>query len=594
MQDRIGKYRYFILLDLCISAACWVVIADNLWGIFIGWELISLTSSLLISFWYQQSNAVKASMQAWIISKLGAICLLIGIVLVTNELGSCNIATFTRAINLTDFSSHFRMSIAGICFLIAVFTKSAQFPFFSWLPNAMAAPTPVSALLHAATVLSIGIYLLARVEPILLPDHQSILIIVGYTTAFMGATAALFQQHIKKLLAYSTLSQLGYVVAAIGLKTLASAIVYLLLHGLAKACLFLYAGIIIKFLLEQGVKKESIAYMDRLAGIKQHLPWIGVSYFLATITLVGLPGLAGFHAKEAILTQTLTWSIRNASLSNCCIVYIVPIIAFASALLTNLYLGRSFLLIFCTSPICSNDIALPIQKSNCLKPMQSSALALLICVLVLSLLPIKQFIIDGLTGVSITYTLHQFSTTHAPYTHLLASSISIGLLLLAILFLLLSFKKTTRITIFSPSSKLAQIFLEGWYVDALVKSLIKQILIFSNYIAVIEKYVIGGLVKHLTNGYVTIAYGVAWLDNKLVAGFIKCVTIGYVILAHIVAWIDDKLIDSIGYTIATILKSFSRLYLQIQKSNTQYHIAWSFISVLLILICWIIYSSLSN
>lgn len=595
IQDSIKQQRYFVLLNLCISGACWVVIADNLWSIFIGWELIGLASSLLIGFWYQQPTAAKASVQAWITSKLGAICLLIGIILVTNELGNCNLAMLTKAVRLTTSSSHFRMSIAGICFLIAAFTKSTQFPFFNWLPNAMAAPTPASALLHAATVLSIGIYLLVRVQPILPHECRTILITIGYITACMGACAALFQQHIKRMLAYSTLSQLGYVIAAIGLKALGPGIVYLLIHGLAKACLFLCAGIVIKFLQGQRVKEEKTAYMNQLGGIRHYLPWIAVSYLLATITLVGLPGLTGFNAKETILVQTLIWSIGNTSIGNCYTVYIIPVIAFASTFLTTLYLGRSFLLIFCGTPTWRNYIELPIGsllKNNYLKSMQGSVLALLICVIVFSILPIKQFIVDGLAKAGINYTLYQLSTIKSSHAHLLAMSISIGLLLLAIIFLVLLFRKPERITITSQPNKLTQIFFQGWYLDTLVNSFTKQVLILSNYITKVEKYLIDGLIKRLTNSYITIAYSVAWLDNKLVAGFIKCLTIGYVITAHIVAWIDDKLIDGIGRAIAIILKSFSKFYLQTEKSNTQRHIAWSFISMLLLLVGWMIYNRL--
>ena len=591
-DNRRNQQRYFILLNLSVSAACWVVIADNLWGILIGWEFISLASSLLISFWYQQHSAAKASMQAWITSRLGAICLLIGIVLMAKELGSCNLIMLVKSTADVTVQSSNKLFIAGVCFLIAAFTKSAQFPFFNWLPNAMAAPTPASALLHAATVLSIGIYLLARIETILLPECQNILIIVGYTTACMGACAALFQQHIKRMLAYSTLSQLGYVMAAIGLKTLGSGITYLLIHSLVKACLFLCVGIVIKFLQYQGIKEEKSVHMNQLGGIRHYLPWIAVSYLVAIITLVGLPGLTGFHAKESILAQTLTWSIGNASMGNYYTTYIIPVMAFTSTFLTALYLGKSFLLIFCGTPTWRNDIEVPIIKNNYLKSMQSIVLTLLVFVIVFSILPIKQFIINGLEKDNIAYVLGSLSINKSSYTHLLTMSLSIGLLVLGILFLAFLFRKPKRLTSILKSNKLIQLFSEGWYMDALIKSSTRQVLILSKYIVKAEKHLVNGSIKHLTSSYIATAYGIAWLENKLVAGFIKYLTIGYVIIAHIVAWIDDKLIDGMGRAIAIILKSFSKLYLQIQKSNTQRHIAWSFISILLLLIAWMIYNGL--
>ncbi|WP_187146257.1 NADH-quinone oxidoreductase subunit 5 family protein [Candidatus Amoebophilus asiaticus] len=592
IQDNIKQQPYFILLNLSVSAACWVVVSDNLWEMLIGWELIGLASSLLIAFWYQQPTAAKASLQAWITSKLGSICLLIGIVVVVKELGNCNLMMLVnRPINATaNFSNS--LFIAGICFLIAAFTKSAQFPFFNWLPNAMKAPTPASALLHAATVLSIGIYLLIRIETILLPECQNIMITIGYTTACMGACAALLQQHIKRMLAYSTLSQLGYVIAAIGLKTLGAGITYLLLHGLAKACLFLCAGIVIKFLQHQGTKEENAAYMDQLGGIRHYLPWVAVSYLVATITLVGLPGLTGFHAKEAILEQTLLWSIENVSIDNYYIAYIVPVMAFTSTFLTALYLGKSFLLIFFGTPTWRNDIKVPIVKNNYLKSMQGSVLALSIFVVGFSILPIQQFIIDGLAKANIAYVLDSLSMNKLSYIHFLTMSLAIGVLFSSILLLAFLFIKPKRIIRISKSNKITQLFSEGWYMDALVSLFAKQILSFSKHTVKVEKYMIDGFIKRLANSCITTAYSVAWLENKLIAGFIRYLTIGYVIIAHIVAWIDNKLIDGIGRAIATIFGSFSKLYLHIQKGNTQHHIAWSFISILLLLIAWIIYNSL--
>jgi hypothetical protein len=311
--------------------------------------------------------------------------------------------------------------------------------------------------------------------------------------------------------------------------------------------------------------------------------------------LVGLPGLASFNAKETILAQTLIWSIENGSITNYYITYIVAVIAFTSTFLTTLYLGRSFLLVFCGTSTWEKHAELPIRnllKNNYLKSMQGSMLALSTCVIIFSILPIKQIIIDGLTKANINYSLHQLTITKPTNAHLLTMSISIGSLLLAIIFLVVLSRKSQRTITVPHPNNLTQIFFQGWYMDILTNSFTKQIIILSNYTTMVEKYLVNGFIKRLTNTYITVACAVAWIDNKLVAGFIRCLTIGYVIAAHIVAWIDNKLIDGIGCAIAIILKSVSKLYLQIQKSSTQRHIAWSFMSMLLILIGWMIYNRL--
>jgi len=565
LESEPSKKRYFTLLNLFISTISWVVVADNLWGIFIGWELVGILSCLLISFWYQEISAVKASMHAWFTSKLGSICFLIGILLVISELGDCSLLTITQATPSTKIDIAIGIHVAGICFLTTAFTKSAQFPFFNWLPEAMIAPTPISALLHAATILSLGIYLTVRIQPILPHELQNILIIIGYITAFMGACAALAQQHIKRMLAYSTISQLGYVTAAIGMQAWETGILYLLIHAFAKACLFLCTGIVVRFIEQSGTNKQNVYDMSHMGGIAPYLPWVASSYLLGGLALIGLPGLTGFIAKETMLEKTLMWSIEYAQ-SGYYIAYLIPLLGFTSTLLTILYLGNSFLKIFCGIPTwkTNTDASRKSLSNHWYGLMQGSILAFAGCNLIFSMPIANQFLLTGLKRIDQSHVVIYLPIITPIGIHYSVICLSIACLLFAIPLLLLIFKKSERIKLFLNSSKLVRLFMNGWYLDALTKLTTKQVLIGSKLFVRIE--------------------------NQLINGFINYVGVSYVVMAHMIAWLDNKLLAGVGYGIAIVFKSFSKLYLHLQKSSLQKHLLWTYVVMVLLFIVWVMWN----
>ncbi len=291
--------RYFAYHSLFAFSMLGLVLASSFLQMFIFWELVGLCSYLLIGFWYERPEAARAAVKAFWTTKVGDLGFIIGIVLLWGKTG-----TF-------DFSPLFKMAaeknlpaegLGLIMFLIylGAVGKSAQFPLHVWLPDAMEGPTPVSALIHAATMVAAGVYLVVRVEPLfaLAPGVLGLIAWVGAFTALMAATLALVQQDIKRVLAYSTVSQLGYMMAALGAGAFGAGFFHLLTHGVFKALLFLGAGAVI-----HAVGSNDVGKMGRLAA---RMPQTAVVFIVGSLALAGVPPFAGFFSKEEVLAGV--WS----------------------------------------------------------------------------------------------------------------------------------------------------------------------------------------------------------------------------------------------------------------------------------------------
>ncbi len=291
--------RYFFYLNLFVFFMLLLVLAGNFLVLYVGWEGVGLCSYLLISFWYERQSAAQAGLKAFVVTRFGDFFFALGIMLVFVQFKSIYFGeVFPRAHEvLTPVMATW---IALLIFGGAV-GKSAQVPLHTWLPDAMEAPTPVSALIHAATMVTAGVYLVARCYPIfqLSPTALYTVGIVGLLTAFISATIALVHNDIKRILAYSTVSQLGHMFLGLGVGAPAAAIFHLLTHAFAKALLFLGAGAVIHALHEE---------MDirRMGALKGEIPSTFWTFLVGALAMAGIPGLAGFFSKDAILHATFT------------------------------------------------------------------------------------------------------------------------------------------------------------------------------------------------------------------------------------------------------------------------------------------------
>ncbi len=294
-----GYSRYFAGLNLFVAAMLILVMADSFFLMFLGWEGVGVCSYLLIGFWYAYKENADGARKAFIVNRVGDVGFLLGMFLTVRTFGTLDIAEVNAAAPLLAGSAV--VTVLGLLYLLAACGKSAQLPLHTWLPDAMAGPTPVSALIHAATMVTAGVYLIARTAPLFAstPGASAAVAWVGALTALLAAFAALSQQDIKKILAYSTISQLGFMFAAVGVGAYWVGIFHVLTHAFFKALLFLGAGSVIHALGgEQDIRK--------MGGLGKHMKVTGTTSLIAVLAISGVPFLSGFFSKDAILAHVYT------------------------------------------------------------------------------------------------------------------------------------------------------------------------------------------------------------------------------------------------------------------------------------------------
>ncbi len=328
--------RYFAYLGIFTFSMLGIVLSDNLFSIYIFWELVGLSSYLLIGFFFEKDSAADAQKKAFLTNRVGDIGMWLGILILYSQFHTFGYEEIYEHIKAGDFHmSQAWLTAAGILLFMGCVGKSAQFPLHVWLPDAMEGPTPVSALIHAATMVAAGVYFVARIFVILTVDALHVIAFIGAITAFMAATIAITQHDIKRVLAYSTVSQLGYMVLGLGVGAYSAALFHLLTHAFFKACLFLGSGAIIHAMHHE----QDMRWMG---GLSKKMPWTFVTFTIATLALAGLPLTSGFMSKDAILAGALGF----AEVEGGGIYYLIPVLGFFSAMLTAFYMGRQIWLVF--------------------------------------------------------------------------------------------------------------------------------------------------------------------------------------------------------------------------------------------------------
>ena len=298
MHEDSGFSRFFACLSLFTFSMLGVVLANNFIQLFIFWELVGVSSYLLIGFWFEKPSAADAAKKAFFTNRLGDFGFLLGILVVWTALGSLNFSTLQQTLIANPTALGTIASIAGLLIFCGAMGKSAQFPLHVWLPDAMEGPTPVSALIHAATMVAAGVYMLCRIIFLLDPMALHVIAWIGGFTALLAALIAVQQNDIKRILAYSTLSQLGYMVMAVGLAGPTPAMFHLTTHAFFKALLFLGAGsVIITLHHEQDIWK--------MGGLRKKMPVTFWTFLFGTLALCGVPPFSGFYSKDSILAQAL-------------------------------------------------------------------------------------------------------------------------------------------------------------------------------------------------------------------------------------------------------------------------------------------------
>jgi NADH-quinone oxidoreductase subunit L len=332
MHDDRGYARYFAYLNLFLFFMTLLVLAGNALLMFVGWEGVGLASYLLIGFWYQKDSAASAGKKAFIVNRIGDFGFLIGIFLLIGNFGTLTFAEIGAKLAANPAWQGGILTITALCLLVGATGKSAQLPLYVWLPDAMEGPTPVSALIHAATMVTAGVYMIARTH--VLFDHApfalGVVAIVGAATAIFAATIGLVQNDIKRVLAYSTISQLGYMFLGCGVAAYSAAIFHLMTHAFFKALLFLAAGSVIHAV---GGEQD----MRKMGGLRKQLPVTFWTMTMAVLAIAGFPPLAGFFSKDAILYAAYLQGPGGM---------LLWFVGLVTALLTSLYMFRLWYLTF--------------------------------------------------------------------------------------------------------------------------------------------------------------------------------------------------------------------------------------------------------
>jgi NADH-quinone oxidoreductase subunit L len=326
--------RFFTYLNLFIASMLTLVLGGNFAMVFMGWELVGLCSYLLISFWYTKPSAAAAGKKAFIVNRIGDFGFMIGLMLVFTNFGTLAFdGIFERVPEILDEGT---ATAIGLLFLVGAAGKSAQIPLYVWLPDAMEGPTPVSALIHAATMVTAGVYLVARSAPIFAagPNAGLVVAVVGALTALWAASIAIAQSDIKRVLAYSTVSQLGYMFIAVGLGGYIAGIFHLMTHAFFKALLFLGSGSVI-----HGMHDEQD--MTKMGGLLKKMPVTGATMGIATLAIAGIPPLAGFWSKDEILGVAYEYGGIGI---------VLWVIGLVTALITAFYMTRQWFMVFTGEP----------------------------------------------------------------------------------------------------------------------------------------------------------------------------------------------------------------------------------------------------
>ncbi len=345
MREDRSYPRYFAYLNLFVFFMLMLVLGASFPVLFIGWEGVGLCSYLLIGFWFDDEAKATAGKKAFIMNRIGDVGLLLAMFMIFQAVGSLDFLEVFEAAPDAFVINGPEITLITLFLFLGCIGKSAQIPLYTWLPDAMAGPTPVSALIHAATMVTAGVYLIARTNVLfaMAPVSSAVVALVGAVTALFAATIALKQWDIKKVLAYSTVSQLGYMFVAVGVGAYAAGIFHLVTHAFFKALLFLGAGSVIHVMhhaYHHTHSGEDAQDMRNMGGMRKYMPWTAGVMWVATLAIAGVPGFSGFFSKDQILAETFARGDDSVFF------YVIWALGAATALLTAFYMTRMMLYTF--------------------------------------------------------------------------------------------------------------------------------------------------------------------------------------------------------------------------------------------------------
>lgn len=561
--------RYFAYLSFFCFSMLALVMVDNLVLFYVFWELVGFSSYLLIGFWFTRYKAVQANKKAFIINRIGDIGLLTAIIIFFAQYHTFDIVQLFADKGLivqsvikngvwVAPSAHLPViwqyiACAGI--FLAVAAKSAQFPLHTWLPDAMEGPTSVSALIHAATMVAAGVFLLGRVYPVFNDAELTVLALIGCFTAFMAATIALTQNDLKRILAYSTISQLGFMVMAMGIGAYASSLFHLVTHAFFKCLLFLVAGIVIHQMAhicddnELNIDPQNIQHMG---GLRKQLPLTFIAAVIGGLALIGLPLTSGYLSKDSILIQAFEWAEGRSGIYK-----VVPVLALLTTWLTAFYVTRLIVKVF-----FGNLRAVQVKPGSKFHSSQRAGggwqyqlpLALLAigCLFpVFSANPLlyeRAWVFSGF--------LHNGGLERENIYHTLIPA-GVNILSLLVIYGAYALYVKRKANVFRQSGFLFRLSYNEWYFNFIYnKTIVKPILALSK--------------------------AAFWFDRSIIDAFIHLVARAAILLSKLSAWADKYIIDGFLNLLTHTVQATSNFARKFQGGKVQYYL-FSMLAIILAL-----------
>jgi len=535
-----SKDRYYLKLGFFTFSMLGLLMSDHLILLFIFWELVGFSSYLLIIFWFQDVKNAIAGRIAFMTNRIADLILFIGLLML---LGSGNDGFISSLDSLPQNDSS---TAIGICLLIGILGKSAQFPFFTWLPRAMVGPTPVSALIHAATMVAAGVYLLFRLFIVFDSYLLDWIAFLGIITAFLGALIAACQTDMKAVLAYSTISQLGYMVMGMGVGAYEMALFHLWTHAFFKAGLFLCAGSVLHYLSVQN-PIDPMQDMRRMGGLKSYLPITFWSYLVCMMALVGLPFFSGFISKEGIILGAFSWAMQREN----GLAFALPITALGISFITAYYMGKQLILVFLG----------PYRGEKLLKMPQKSWIER-VPILVLAILSLGVFYRIHPLGGDLSFLKYWLGSQPKAegnwVTSMIGSSILLVLLGLGFSYWKYGWQGIRKVKSFN-FSRMSIFVQNGFYLD---------------------KFYMGVLLP----SFDWLAFKTSKVDTVLINPFFNKISVSIVLLSKVTDLFDRLIVDGLISLIKSVVQILGSMFTKFHPARVQMHFVSAIIGLVIILV----------
>ncbi len=563
------RHRYWAYLSLFSAAMCGLVLADNLLLIFVFWELVGLASWLLIGFWFKEKLPAIGSQKAFIVNRIADAGFLMALMMIWAKQGNFYYIETEGTADL----------LIGLGLFIGAIGKSAQFPFQVWLPDAMAGPTPVSSLIHAATMVAAGVYLLIRTQVYFVADMQVVMAIVGAFTALIAAISALSQTDIKKVLAYSTISQLGFMVMGLGVGAMEFSFFHLLAHAFFKCGLFLVAATVI-YGIHAAQHKDDLHFdpqdMRFMGGLRKRMPIVFAAWIVFAASLSGLPFTSGFLSKDGLLLMALEFAYEGPAWY-----WFVPVAGTLASFLTAFYITRQGMLVFMGKPRFEAAKADKDFSSNTPK----TALLMLIPLVVLAICSFWWLL-------SPANPFHLSNVSHHPahftpawawvFTGIAASGIALAAFI---------YRKGP---LSSPSSSFVfNLSYQHFYFDQIWKRvLVWPFLALGKLLKLFDEYVVDGAVHFVAgiilrkNQHPSLSTALEWTETHVIDQAANDIIQENEkrSLSKASAWVDKNLVDRIVNGVASGIKRAGRRVGKLQSGKLQLYIIYTLLAVLLLIL----------